>query len=417
MAITAHVNILGDTEIKHERLLIEMKEVEDDSKTMLVIQREIFDALRQYGITVEQIKNDISFLTDRGPQLIAMKDIRRSNCFAHLINNLVGAMCSEKGIQPLLDDAKALVKYMKRSGLNYKCNVTLKSHCPTRWSTVHIMLKSILASYNGTFKLLEQRQNSGNPNHRDCLDMIECIKKSTLQKIVTFLEPFKDFTDRIEGDKDVTIHHVWTTFIQINDHLKMEYDGTREHEEDFSLIEGMKVLGRNYINKNLSAFSPTCEQRIAVVLHPKMKRLRKMSESEREETYSNIDDIIKRNQAQKPPQEPITKRNQNKRSSLNDFIDSEDDDNDGIYSAELSGYLRHVHKFDEKMTLRGWWFENRNRYPELFKLFLKISSTPASSAPSERTFSINGRIINDRRTALLPKSVSQISICRNLYTN
>lgn len=414
LAVTAHTNRTGNDAIKHDRLVIEMKEVPDECKTKEVIEREVFNALTQYGITEEQIKNNVEFVTDRGPQMVAQTEFRRSNCYAHLLNNVVEEMCKEEFLKPMIEDATKLVKYMKKSGLNHTLNVSLKSFSKTRWSTVYYMFKSIVSSYGEIFEILEKRHNSGKRQHRNCLDRIECLKKSTLQKIVEFLEPFKDWTDRIEGDKDVTIHHVWPIFIQMNDHIQI--DMVNEDEEDTRLIEGMKVLARNYISKNHSAFSPTLEQRIAVVLNPQMKKLRRMTSLERDSIYASIDDII--NTSQTSQTEPVLNRRRtgSERSSLDDFIDSDDEGNVGsTFSKEFNDYLAHKLNNDRPFNLRRWWFENRDRFPVLFKLFMKISAIPASSAPSERTFSITGAVISDRRSSLLPKSVSDIIICRNLY--
>ena len=55
-----------------------------------------------------------------------------------------------------------------------------------------------------------------------------------------------------------------------------------------------------------------------------------------------------------------------------------------------------------------WWKFNKERFPALSKLALFIFSIPASSAPSERAFSVCGRILEERRTGLGPQSVSNI---------
>lgn len=80
LAVTAHTKCTGNDAIKHDRLVIEMKEVPDECKTKEVIEREVFNALTQYGITEEQIKNNVEFVTDRGPQMVAQTEFRRSNC-------------------------------------------------------------------------------------------------------------------------------------------------------------------------------------------------------------------------------------------------------------------------------------------------------------------------------------------------
>lgn len=202
----------------------------------------------------------------------------------------------------------------------------------------------------------------------------------------------------------------------MNDHLQIssEIEDEVENNQDFELIEAMKCLGRNYINKIKDDISPTFEQRVATVLNPRMKRLRRMNNSERDEIYEKIDTLIK-NEVSAPTvtQSKLPQRNK-KRTSLDDFMDSDDETTDSLFEIEFSKYLKYQVS-DDTTDLRKWWFNHRNVFPALFKIFMRISSIPASSSPSERTFSTTGAIITDRRSALLPKSVENIMLVRNLY--
>lgn len=208
MAITIHINLLTDGRIVHERLLILMKEITDDNKTKMVIEREIFDAFDQYGLGREELKITMRLVTDRGPQMKAMDSFQRLNCSAHIENNVVHAMCKYPLVNDMINDAKSLVAYMKMCGLNFQNKIVLKSYVQTRWNTVYIMLQSIIDSYGAIFAVLEKRQNTGKREHRQCLDRIECLRKSTLLKVAQFLKPFKEWSDRIEADKEVTLHQV-----------------------------------------------------------------------------------------------------------------------------------------------------------------------------------------------------------------
>lgn len=211
----------------------------------------------------------------------------------------------------------------------------------------------------------------------------------------------------------------------MNDHLSVAIDivDELENDDEFKLIEDMKNLGRKYIDLNTTDINPNDEQRMAVVLHPRMKGLRRVNVTEREQIYSVVDSFVKN---KRPPGEANEFQktdnngtNQENRTSLDGFMDIEDDE-DGSqspYSTELHQYLSEKVMNDGVLNLREWWFSNRRRYPSLFQLFLRLSCVPASSAPSERTFSTSGAIITDRRSSLLPKSVGDIMLCRNLYRN
>lgn len=223
----------------------------------------------------------------------------------------------------------------------------------------------------------------------------------------------------MEGDKNITIHHVWPTLIQIENHLLVacNIDPELEEDEDFRMIEGMKVLGRQYISSIRPDIAPTKNQRIAVVLNPQMKQLRKMGPEDRNNVYEIVDEYIRKS----CPIERATIIQPVKTDisvdALEDFMDSDtavESTKSNTYSNEFTTYLDDRVKKDN-FNLKQWWFKNRDRYPSLFKLFLKISAIPASSAPSERTFSTSGAVITTRRSSLLPKSVENIMLVRNLY--
>ena len=76
---------------------------------------------------------------------------------------------------------------------------------------------------------------------------------------------------------------------------------------------------------------------------------------------------------------------------------------------EIAEYIkmRLTDKPDPDLVL-AWWRENKDRFPALSKLARFIHSIPASSAPSERAFSVCGRILEERRTRLGSESINNI---------
>lgn len=148
LAMTAHINLVRKSIIP-KRLVIGFKGIEEESKTTDVVIRYMYDILLEYGLTPQEIDEKVDFVSDRGSQFLAMHGIRRSNCFAHIINNIVEKICSDHVIQVIIDDCKKLVKYLKKSHLNYRHNIVVKSFCKTRWNTVYTTLHSVLNSYQG----------------------------------------------------------------------------------------------------------------------------------------------------------------------------------------------------------------------------------------------------------------------------
>jgi len=55
-----------------------------------------------------------------------------------------------------------------------------------------------------------------------------------------------------------------------------------------------------------------------------------------------------------------------------------------------------------------WWESQQQTYPTLSRLARVILAIPATSAPSERVFSLAGLTINARRSSLAPSSVDKV---------
>lgn len=422
ISLTAHVSELCDNEIKYERYILGVEEVRQQVKSKEVVESRILDMLLTYGFTEIDVRSSIHFVTDRGSQYKAIDKFQRANCFAHMLHNIVSAMCKDVELNEIISNAKSLVRYVKKAGINYRSNLRLKSYCETRWSTVFTMLSSIVSKFEDIYKVLEERQNQ-NKKYSDCLKYIECLHKSTLSAIVSFLEPFKVWTDYIEADKCITIHRVWPIHAKVMQHMKISTD-TDPKSKKFQLIEGIKTIGREYIRSIQNDFSPTMEQNIAIALHIRMKKLKKMTEAMRELTYQRIDLLISNNSSLPTVIAP-KERKSTSNNLFDSFADSDCDDTTNYkekkYCPELEEYLRmpisdvQFYDKDDTTTLRQWWFKHKDVFPNLFKLFMKISSIPASSAPSERCFSVTGQIISERRSCISPENVGNIMMCRNLY--
>lgn len=85
-----------------------------------ISKNKIFEVLISYGLSYEQIRERVHFISDRGSQFKALNSVNRSNCVAHMVNNIVHKMCSESEIQKIIHDAVNLVRYMKRSRMNFR---------------------------------------------------------------------------------------------------------------------------------------------------------------------------------------------------------------------------------------------------------------------------------------------------------
>lgn len=287
ICITAHINLIENNAIKSKRLIIHLDQFDAMKKTADLLRNEIIEVFEKFEISHDDIEHRISFVTDRGPNIkAALARYERIYCFAHIINNIVEAMCKPADIKKLVSDAAYLVKFMKMAGLNSKCNPTLKSYCKTRWNTVYLMLRSIYSNYSTILGLLNEKEQvtNGSENY---VEKLTILVKFKLKNVIDFLKLFKDMTDDIEGDKYVTLHYVLPLFEKLRSHLRSE-------DDDVDIIEEMKNAGREYIHKNLNEIKPTLIHKLSSFLHPMFKSLRMCSIVEKIEVESYVRALIEK---------------------------------------------------------------------------------------------------------------------------
>lgn len=62
-----------------------------------------------------------------------------------------------------------------------------------------------------------------------------------------------------------------------------------------------------------------------------------------------------------------------------------------------------------------WWKNNASKYPLLAALSRFMLAIPASSAPSERLFSVAGSTVTDKRNSLKPSTLNNVLFLRSNY--
>lgn len=80
-------------------------------------------------------------------------------------------------------------------------------------------------------------------------------------------------TDKLEGDKYVSLHMVWPIYMKLNKLLaESESDLTDEVDNTCLIVSNMKQIGRTYIAKNEKDMCPTFEHEAMTFLTPNIKK-------------------------------------------------------------------------------------------------------------------------------------------------
>lgn len=223
-------------------------------------------------------------------------------------------------------------------------------------------------------------------------------------------------TDILEGDKYITLHFVWTTYIEIKELLAAnDQDEMNDLEGEYSMVSEMKKLGRLYVIKNDKDMAPTFEHKAMTFLSPMYKKLIFVDNRERYQLQIELEDYLKLNypeivQQNEDSTVAVTSISHAVEPAHNKFVSL---DHEIVGSgSEIDRYINHP--VISNVDTAVWWHANGNSYPSLYKLFKELSCIPATSASSERDFSLAGNIITDKRSMLLPENVNDLILARNI---
>lgn len=127
------------------------------------------------------------------------------------------------------------------------------------------MIESVYENYDSVYNVLsEKERDSSSSTH--LTQKITCLQKDELATMNGFLRPFTNMTKRIEGDLKPTIHMVWPIWRKLKAYLQ-------PNAEDTLLIAEMRSKGLQYLLKNHDAFEPKMQHKVAVFLHPMLKKM------------------------------------------------------------------------------------------------------------------------------------------------
>lgn len=408
LGVNAHYIVEG---VLYESTLC-VKELDELSANADNVHIEVVNILMIYGIYI----NNAVFVTDRGAEIIAaLKDIaHRLNCGAHMLKNIVDQMLTKilpgNAINSLLKNCRRLVRYTKKSHIQYRLPNGLKNEVKTRWNATLTMIKSIK-------KALETDHLQNFLEERDKSYLLSDIDYELLDELEKLLDTFLDATMDFEAKKRPTIHYIALHRIKLEKHLM-------ESVTDAPEILEMKQIGLAYLR---DTWIVDDFQKKAVFFHPQLKMLHMFRDSERllNEIRNEVamvavdteDDDEEDNDGEDEEYQPPTKRR--KVSIIDEFSTGNFSNDEDVPMDEVQKYLLSVVVVPdtEPIDLCKYWYDNRDVYPRLYKLSQKYLCVMGSTATAESKFSIAGFLINERRVLLDPSVVNDLMILKSVFDN
>lgn len=326
-------------------------------------------------------------VTDRGKNMVAaFRNEKHINCVAHLINNIV-----EKGIEQVPDISllvkrcTKLVKYFKKSGTNSQLTTTLKSYTKTRWNTVFYLLESVEVNWSDITSILLEKGE---------LHRIDGINFALLTSLAKTLSPFEESSKKLEADKYATMHivHMHVSLLQKRCQVVLT-----DHDCIKQLKQKLNALIKNVLLENLTKF-----HKIALYLFPPAKKLIQFTDAEKRCVFDDcVSEITNMKEDLVIQSEQLNEINVEVSELYADFISTSDLHTDASsIREEMENYNNAFIRFIEEFDVLQWWEQHKLQYPQLHKLSCKILGTPASSASSERSFSLARNLISEKRVKI-----------------
>ncbi|XP_057689438.1 E3 SUMO-protein ligase ZBED1-like [Corythoichthys intestinalis] len=371
-----------------------------------------------------KLENLVAITTDSGSNIFKaakLNEWMREQCFGHILH-LAIENALEKN--PVVDRAmrackkivsafsyswkriKALKKAQKELDLPQH---KLKTSCPTRWRSMHLMTARLLEQKRAITQVLSEDRASRHlvPTWSD-IDVLEAISKA--------LAPLVEFTDALSGEEYVTISSVKPVLHILRSRV------LAKEEEDVALTKQLKSDILAYLEEKFSAPTTTELLDIACFVDPRFKNSYISADrvpAIQEKMKTEMESTAAATTESEPCTSSLPKRP--KRSLGSFFKESEVLPwTTSVLSCqqaiegELKSYLVSPAQDSDGNPLQ-WWREHHAHFPSLSKIAKKYLCVPATSSPPERVFNSGGNIVTCFKSCLKPEMVNMlVFLSRNL---
>lgn len=349
-----------------------------------------------------------TFSTDNARNVtsaVAKLPFQHMPCIAHTLQLCVNSAIAACSVDTILSKCRKIVGHFKHSPAN---STEMKNHQLRLHQQEQSLIQDVVTRWNSTLQMVERLicnkeailATLSQPDHKHKLTLLTANEWEKLPALKKLLEPCRYATELLGGEKYVSCSMVLPTLCHISRELQVSDDDPpyvlRFKEKFLSELEQRK----NGLNVEWL--------KLATSLDPRFKKLKCLRKEEREITWKNLKqliDISPEGHAKKCGSPP------NKRLRTYDVSsDSEDEP----LSSKKTGHALVLQRYiaepeiDLDRCPLEWWLKHEAIYPALAKVAKKFLSSPASTVPCERLFSVAGNVVSKKRSSLEPGNVNKL---------
>ncbi|CAF1361809.1 unnamed protein product [Rotaria sp. Silwood1] len=399
----------------------------DEQKTGINIWHEIEQIFQSFNLSF----GDTPITTDQGANMIkalSVTDEARFPCFAHRTNTVLEtAWENVKKIniefKTFCTSVSDLRTYCQQSGgIQFKLPKTLKRTSGTRpWRSYFLIHDSLHQSYEQLLILLRERGEQHRLIH---------INPQLLHEISKFMENFSLIFDSLEFSNRPTLQNVIPSYYRMHECCIID------RKQKNSIINLLKVeIAKELEDKYWT--STTQLHWIAAYLDPTFKELLFVTDekflSEQKKLIKDgiyilandfKDVILSSNESSHKNDSPPTKKMKEDpfasmrgvRTTTSSVIVSTNSFINDV-KRQIQIYENTSYELPEDNNPLIFWRDQQSTLPILSKIAKSIYVIQASSAESERHFSMAGRIVTEERSQLDPECVESIVVLKEAYLN
>uniref|UniRef100_A0AAZ1XRF2 BED-type domain-containing protein n=1 Tax=Oreochromis aureus TaxID=47969 RepID=A0AAZ1XRF2_OREAU len=338
-----------------------------------------------------EIKDKVTTLgTDSARNMVAaarLLPFEHMPCMAHILQRTVTVSLNDSAFERALAKCRKIVGHFKHSPANaqeLKAQQAAHGHqteplvqdVPTRWNSTLEMIKRIQRNKSGLTTILTQ------PNSK--VTMLTDQELDRLQKLEELLEPCRYVTELLGGERYVSCSMVLPALCHL-----------------FRIMED---------SSNLTWL------KIATALDPRFKDLKCLSKDERREVWASVHDLLMAETDAHQPSAQTTEEPSPKKSKMSISLlsspDSDTEEEEDAIDCCLNLYKAEP-KIDIGECPLQWWLKGEGAHARLAPIARKYLSTPATTVPCERLFSLSGHIIQKKRASLSSDNVNRIVCLSN----
>ncbi|XP_060731809.1 uncharacterized protein LOC132849873 isoform X2 [Tachysurus vachellii] len=372
-------------------------------------------------------------------ETIMVRTRQRLSCFAHSLQLVV-----HDGMKEAKAFSSALTKMSKLTSLLHT-STTFKERFEAKFGTDRSIPAATSTRWNSTFKQLQALTAL---DHRDltqiCSSDFQHVLFSVrewnqLKNLGSVLFPFAEATDLTEGEKMVTISMVVPTVLDLNTHL-LQISESQSHCRPLATSLRQSLLKRFsgiFVRTKMVEQNGKEDQFnhnvyfLATMLDPQFGLNwvdLDVTNNESPDSVKKFREDLKRTLIDSLTAEVEATADGDMLHSGGDVDETSDSPpgkcprllaryrahkhlshsaKDACISAQIHKYFDAIQNTDTNTALE-FWSTNREKFPQLYSLVVKVLSIPASSAPVERVFSKGGLIMRPHRARLTHKMVTAL---------